>query len=102
VQVERRTEQDEEHSFDEAVRAIAKQIASANPAEKKEWLRVIYTSRNDRFLSDNGRIWLMASIFVPLSFAPFAALAVLDEPSWPRILALAGSSILLYASWNVF
>ena len=45
-----------------------------------DWLRILYSSYLQRFLSDNNRIWTTGQLMVPLAFAPFAAVPSLTYP----------------------
>ena len=69
--------------------------------QRDEWLRTLYESYTERFLSDNSRIWITGSIMIPLSLAAFAALPTISCPKFIHLLTLAIASSAVMISWLV-
>jgi hypothetical protein len=82
-------------------------VTSVDPAPPEptaaadEWLRRMHSAYMDRFLADNQRIWMTASIFVPLSLTPFAVLFSIKEPRSVHVIVLAGVSLTLLGFWSL-
>jgi hypothetical protein len=72
---------------------------SKNSEETTEWLKELYRSLNARFLSDNNRIWSSAAVFIPFSFAAFAAFVGIKDATWHHALVLGIASTVLLAFW---
>lgn len=64
-----------------------------------DWLRTLYSSYLQRFLSDNGRIWTTATLMVPLSLAAFAGVPALKQLTNATLALLAVPSIVLITLW---
>lgn len=64
-----------------------------------DWLMKIYDARLQRFLHDNDRIWSSGSLLVPLSLAPFLALASIESPELAHLIVLGTASTMLVAFW---
>ena len=96
------------NDFDSMVRdlrATIRQSLIDSPAfenlQADEWLRTLYESYTQRFLSDNSRIWITGSIMIPLSLAAFAALPTIECPTFIHLLVLAIASVAVMVSWLV-
>ena len=72
--------------------------ANADEAGDK-WLSTLYTSYLTRMLSDNGRIWSIGAIFIPLSLSAFAAYPAISAPTPFKLWVLASASSALIWCW---
>lgn len=97
----------ERDHFDEEVFKLTRIIAVMMEDQRKQrqnphvWLQNLYQYYLNRFLSDNSRIWLTGSIFIPLSLAGFAVVVGLECPRWPQVVVLMFVSITLIIIWLV-
>jgi hypothetical protein len=64
-----------------------------------DWLRTLYSTYFHRFLSDNSRIWMTATLMVPISLAAFAGVATLKPITTLGLLTLGLPSIVLITLW---
>lgn len=96
------------NDFDSMVRdlrATMQQSLIDSPAfenlQADGWLRTLYESYTQRFLSDSSRIWITGLIMIPLSLAAFAALPTIEKPTFIHLLVLAIASVAVMVSWLV-
>jgi hypothetical protein len=82
---------------------LVKALTQITPPDgpKGEWLKLLYKSFTERFLSDNSRIWTTGAVMIPFSLAPLAVLLTLREPDQIHFLVLATASLTIYVSWLV-
>jgi hypothetical protein len=66
-----------------------------------EWLRTLYQSYHQRFLSDNHRIWITGGILISVSLATFAVPVQLGCLPFAPLLVLGFASISLMFSWII-
>ncbi|MFZ2444773.1 MAG: hypothetical protein WAW37_00305 [Syntrophobacteraceae bacterium] len=88
-----------ENEFDKNIDDIKKILSDLDIKENGDWLRSIYISYKDRFISDNNRIWTTAAIIVPLSFSPLVFLPKLNNMNIVYFIALALASLSLMLFW---
>jgi hypothetical protein len=61
----------------------------------------IYRALVNRFLSDNGRIWSTAAVFIPVALGAFGIFANIKSPRWEHALLLGIASTSLLVFWNL-
>lgn len=81
------------------VESIKATLRDANLTEEE--LRLLYSSRLDRMLSDNNRIWEIGLIFVSLAVIAIGALSLIDSSDIGQILGLGFGSTFMMVSWNL-
>ncbi len=84
--------------------AVASLRAQLNriPSERQdEWLRMLYGSYNQRYVSESDRIWVTGAIMIPLSLGGFVALTQDRQPTALHLWLLALVSVILMVVWLV-
>lgn len=72
-----------------------------NAARNSEWLKLLYEKNRDLIHGDMDRAWSILQIFVPVSLAPFAAVAAINDLGRIVAAALAAASVIALLAANL-
>jgi hypothetical protein len=73
----------------------------SSPGASDETLRHLHAAYSERFLADNGRIWITAATLVPLALAGLPLLVLQGHPTVGSSVAvgIASTALLLFWTW---
>ena len=88
-------------SFAGAVLILRAQLARIPAEHRDEWLRMLYSSHNQRYSNDGDRIWVTGAVMIPLLLGCFIALTQDRQVSTEHLLLLAVVSLALIVVWLI-